>query len=411
MGSKNRGIVVVRFGDGSIINAWESVELRDSFLDPLGEISLVARPPRDRLDFYNQRLKKGELISVLINDIPQGVQLIQTVQKTIGRHGVEIKVTANTPLVTAVEASANPDLTFHSEGDTEIIDIIGKIFQPFGFENVFSSSEDLANVKSGKLIVKGKETLKIKALKTKDLQAHEGETAYGLATRLCNNVGLALRCDIYGNLTLSRPRYDQPAAYTVVQDFDGHLLGDRLIDGIEIIDTNADVFSECVVRGSQVDTDEQTFAARPQARYILESAKKASDAQSPPPAFSKLSTTTFADSRHTYRAAASAAPYKPKIVRDKMSRDLNTCLSVAKLIIGLRASKAYVVTCEVDGWISQTGRVWTTDTICRVTILADGLDEDMWILERTLILDRSGGQRTRLRLIPKESLLLGDVPQ
>jgi hypothetical protein len=34
----------------------------------------------------------------------------------------------------------------------------------------------------------------------------------------------------------------------------------------------------------------------------------------------------------------------------------------------------------------------------------------MWILERELMQDRSGGQRTRLKLIPKGALVLGEIP-
>jgi hypothetical protein len=41
---------------------------------------------------------------------------------------------------------------------------------------------------------------------------------------------------------------------------------------------------------------------------------------------------------------------------------------------------------------------------------AEQLDESMWLLERTLHQDSSGGQKTSLKLLPKGALLLGDAP-
>jgi prophage tail gpP-like protein len=60
--------------------------------------------------------------------------------------------------------------------------------------------------------------------------------------------------------------------------------------------------------------------------------------------------------------------------------------------------------------VSATGAVWSIDTIARVYCEAFDIDEDMWILQRELMQDRSGGQRTRLKLIPKGALVLGEIP-
>src|SRR5262245_35598889 len=115
MSSRNHANVSLRFLDGSVISAWESFSLRENYLDPLGEYTLTARPPRAKIDDYREKLQKGNLVSLLINEVPQGVCLIQTSTQTIGREGVDFKITAHTPLVTAVQGSANPDYTFHSE--------------------------------------------------------------------------------------------------------------------------------------------------------------------------------------------------------------------------------------------------------------------------------------------------------
>lgn len=63
---------------------------------------------------------------------------------------------------------------------------------------------------------------------------------------------------------------------------------------------------------------------------------------------------------------------------------------------------------EVDGFVSSTGRIWQVDTIARVVVAAYDLDEEMWVLERVLTQDVGQGQKTRLTLIPKGALVLGE---
>lgn len=402
----------MRFDDGTVFAAWDQVSLRDTFTDPLGELTFVARPLRSQLSTYREHLQKGNLVSVLVNDAPQGVQVIQTIEKRFDRMGgATFSVTCHTPLVAAEEGGANPDYSFASKSATTLTGIVLDLLRPYGFEEVFSDAELDVNIRAGKPIIRGKAKLNVKALKAKDLQVHEGESAYGAVVRICQIAGIAVRCDVGGRIILCIPRYDQPIAYTCVQDFDGKIRGDRFVEGVTIFDTNDDQFSECVVRGETVDDAESTYAARPQARYILESSKTAVDKFTQPVPFSKVKATTFPDDRFTYRASASVSPYKPKILRDKMGGDSESCLSVAKHVIGMRAAKAFKVTGEVDGWISDTGRIWSIDTIGRVVVAADEFDEEMWMLERVLLMDRDGSQRARLTWIPKDSLIIGNAPE
>ena len=77
--------------------------------------------------------------------------------------------------------------------------------------------------------------------------------------------------------------------------------------------------------------------------------------------------------------------------------------------MGVRALNAYQVNGQVNGVVSSTGAVWNVNTIVRVVIDAFNIDEPMWVLERTLTCSMREGQRTRLVLVPKYSLLLGEA--
>jgi prophage tail gpP-like protein len=54
--------------------------------------------------------------------------------------------------------------------------------------------------------------------------------------------------------------------------------------------------------------------------------------------------------------------------------------------------------------------VWSVDTVVTVSIPSEGIQEPMWILEREFRMSDGDGSKTRLKLLPLGSLLLGDVP-
>lgn len=399
-----RTAIELHFNDGSIIRAFERVSQRDTFTDPLGSFEFTVRPPRQLLDEYNQRLSKGEVCSLIVNGAPQAAMLIQTVRRTIGREGVTFDVTCESPLCTAFEGNADPDYAFSSKTDTDISGAVLDIMKPFGFSEVFVNADDDALVKLGKKVSrKGGTKFVISDLKHRDLQVQENDSAYAVCDRIISRLGLGLRCDAGGRLLLIRPNYDQDQAYTLVQTFANTVKGNRMLEPVTVEDTNKGQFSECVVRGVAHDSTSQTRTSRPIARV-----GNVSNRPDGAP-YGKVSLTKLDEGLHGY-SSSTAAPYKPKFYYDKKARDADRCTSVAKLILGLKAKDSFVVECEVDGWVSAEGRVWTIDTVARVVIEAIGLDDTLWVVERTLMLDRHSGERARLKLIPKNALVLGDVP-
>jgi hypothetical protein len=397
--------VELRFGDGSIIRAFESCALREAFDDPLSDLRLTARPPRDLIPLYNEKLRKGQLVALLVNGVAQGVQLIQDVDITIGDGGVTFEVCCQSPLCTPYEASANPDYAFSSKTDVPISQVVLDILRPFGFTEVYINAEDDVPARTGKPPKKRRASLDPEAIKHQQCKCQENETAYSMCARIVNRVGLAIRCDIGGRILLSRPRYDQDVSYSLVQD---HLLttrGNRMLDGIHVRSTNKGQFSECVVRGEAKDDATRAKTSLPIARVGL-------DVFRPTTApYGKVPLTPLDDGRHSYSSDESVAPYKPRFLKDKSARDSARARSLAKLILGVKAKTAFQITCEVDGWVSQEGLVWSIDTLVRVVVGSLGIDEVMYLLARELRLDRSGGQKTALTLIPLHSLELGDVPQ
>jgi len=398
--------IELRFSDGEILRAFERVSLRENFIDPLGSMEFTARPPRELIQKYANRLAKGELASVVVNGAPQAVGLIQTVSTSGGRAGIEFQIECQSVLATPYEANADPTYTFSSKTDAPASSIVLDIMRPFGFQQVFANAEDDVDVKVGvKVGRRGKEKIVIEDLKTQDCQCQESETAYGLCDRLLNRLGVILRVDVDGNLMLCRPRYDQDVAYTLVSDFLNQTRGNRMLDGWRIVDTNRNQFSEVCVRGERADHGAQTSSALPQSRVGVKPTFRP-----PNTPFAKIPLVELTRGRHSYKSDDSVAPYKPKFHLDKKCRDAQRATSLCKLIHGIKSKDAFVIDCTVDGWVSTEGRIWTVDTVARVVVEAIGLDANFWVLERTITLDRGEGQKTSLKLVPLNSVVIGDVP-
>jgi hypothetical protein len=308
--------------------------------------------------------------------------------------GCVFAVSGGTPLLTPYEGAAVEDpadytkeLSFHSEkSDVPARDVILRAMRPYGFTELVGDDGAHVDLTSGKKRRK-KGRLSIDGLTQRDAIAHPGETAYGLCARLLTRLGCCLKVRWDGVLYVTRPDYDQEISYTVGQSESETFGGDRFFGDVSIRDTNEGQFSECCVRGQSPENPDATTTSRPVG--LVRSGDVNAD-------------------RPPYRSEI--AVYKPKVLKDKSARDLSRANSTAKLVLGMAARSAFVVAGSVDGWVSRTQRIWTVNTLARVVVEKDEIDETMFLLNRTLIQEPSGGQYVRLEFVPKGYVVLGDPP-
>ncbi len=388
MAEKNRAIVSMQFGDGSVINAWTSFALRETFTDPLGSFDFETRPLRTQIADYRARLAKGELVTVKVNALPVGTFLICSVRRRYGRDGAVFSVNCKSVLCTPYEGMVKPTLDFRTQTDAPVSTFVLEALAPYGFTDLLGDDGANRAAITGKSPIGKSPKIVVSSLKDRQAAAQDGEAAYAFCSRIFNRLGVALRVDAEGRLILEAPDYEQGPLYTVYQGSrGGGPDGDLLLDGFEVEDSNDGQYSECTVRGVASDDAGTTDSGTPTATVT------AAEMNPGRPAYT-----------------SSAAAYKPLILKDKNARDRKRCASVAKLALGMRARNAFSVNGEVDGLIAATGAVWAINTTLRVAIEVEDIDETMWILERTMMGDRDGGQKTRLKLLPLGALVLGDIP-
>lgn len=389
-----RARVAMHFADGSTIDVWNRLQWKTSFTDPLDLLTFEAIPPRGQYVDYRKRLAKGELVTVLINDVLQGAYLIQTADRVSSEQGAAIRVTLHTPLITPHEGDVDPDLSLQSQTDVPVTDAILKALAPYGFTQITGDTRASVMAVSGKPIGgSGIGVINVPALKHNAVVAHAGTTAYAWCAHIVTRLGVVMRFAADGTLLVSAPDYNQTASYTAVRTTrPGSVPGNYFVGEVHVHETNEGQFSACTVRGQRGLPPlgvASTTVARPTG-YVA-----ASDVLPARSAYSSF-----------------VAPWKPKYLEDKKSRDPAVALNVAHLELGARAANAYWVEGSVDGWVATTGAIWQPDTIVHVVHELEELDEDMWIWEvtRTQSADAggNGGQMTKLKIIPKGALILGD---
>ena len=388
-GYKPRALVEMRFTDGEILRTWESFSLHEEFADPLGSFQFTVRPTIKTLAWHTQRLQKGEKVLVYVDNARQGAFVITTTETACDRGGaVTINVTCKSLLATPYEANVDPSVSRKPPTDVSVTDIILDVMSAYGFTSIVGDSAASVQAMTGKAIGGRAVGATVEALKAKDLQAHEGETAYQFCARVITRLGLALRVDATDEtrLLVSAPDYDQEELYSV-GDGEGC---DRFIQW-SITDTNDAQFSECVCRGVRHDDATSTQSNTPKA------------------------TVNSTDLSETFFAYSSTChPDKPRYLHDKSARDVPRAKNAATLALGLPAKDAFVIHGEVYGMKSRTGALWASDTVarCRISlpmVRGAGLDAPMYVLGKTWKMSRDGGQSTSLDLIPLGAFRLGDV--
>lgn len=386
-----RAVVEMRaFDDQQIVlDSWTSFSLRETFTDPVGDLGFETIPTRATLATTQQLLVKGRLVLVYVNGALQGVYVISSVNRTLTRQqGVVYQVTAKTMLHAAYEASVNPRLTFSAQTDVPVADLILQVMAPFGFSAVIGNSNASVFAMSGKPVSGRGTGVPVPALKHQDCQAQEGETAYAFCARILNRLAVVMRQSYDGKLLLTSPDYTQAPLYALAQSFNGRYSpGADVMLSVSDVSTNDGQFSEVRVRGTRAEKQAVQTVAEPDVTV----------------------TASVLPTRSAY--SSSFQPSKPRIIKDKTARDIPRSRNIGTLAISLPAVNAYKLTCEVAGLVSATGAVWSVDTVAQVTCEAFGIDEPMWILQRELVQDRQGGQRTKLELVPVGALVLGELPQ
>ena len=387
-----RSQLELRLADGTVVKSCVSYELHERFSDPLDTFRATIVPAPEQRAMALDKLQKGELAVVAVDGHVQGAFMIQTRRTTVSpRNGVVIDIDCVSPIRLLAETTVDaPVVSKILSSDRPVLDFVASIVEPFGFTEV-QDTGDVAFIKAKTGVNPKSVATAGNNAKQKDCRADYNETNLAFINRVLSRLGVMLRCGASDNglaLYITAPHYDGKALYTVRQaPADKGPEGDPFFGDVTITETNEDQFSKCSVFGTTSDEDASTRANEPKGSAL---------------------TTDINATRPPFRASFTF-PRKEVFYKDDNTTNAQRANAVATHVLGRRAERAFAVSGTVQGLVSSGGVPWTVDTLCRVYVHATGLDEVMWISERTMRQDAQGGQSTMLTLIPKGYFVLGEI--
>ena len=411
-------VVVLELPDvGYRIDKWLSYTATSSFLTPVDEFTFelagASVPPGIR-----KALRSGARVRITVNDYVQAEGYVSTVTSAASRNaGWTISVTCHDNLVHAVAAGADPRLKF-GQSDT-LLDVVTKVFAPFGFTKFTVASEAVRNAKTGatKGAHIGKATKKheprpLKSYLIHELKPYNAEGAYQFAARVAERFGLWIHLSSQGDtLVLGKPEFDQDAIYSLVRRADTNNVATNIEEG-SVTESNGEQPSCIVATGTSQGNDFDSA----HMKVICVNEMVSLDGLGNPIPSVQASINACYDVGTTYllprRSAFASNAYRPNYyavpvyLHDQDSRTPQQLSNFARREMALRQRQSLVCHYTVEGHTSREGSVWTVDTIVDVDDEVGGVKETMWVLSRTFEKSRHG-TRTHLELIRPWTLFLG----
>ena len=383
-------VVAMRFADGSEITSFSSFSLEERFSDALDSFDCVLTPPQNQIADYEAKTRKGEVITMTVNGLPQcGMMIEGRKRHSDPDEGVTFEISAISPLKILVESSIDPAVASKAyEADVPVLKMIEQLTAPYGFKTVGKDADiDTLSTKTGV----NTKSLATSAYKKKHngAQAFDNETVYGFITKVLSQLGCMLRCDPLGQLYIATPHYDGEVLYTVKQSLASTgPQGDRFFGKVSITETNAGQYSVVKVMGESADEKDSPRSGNPFAEVL----------------------TTDINASHPPFRASGPFPYKPKFYKGRHLGSKARTRAIGLHLLGRLAETAFTVEGRVHGLVSRSGVPWTVDTLGRVYVEPLGHDEVMWLASRRMSMSSANdGQETSLVWIPKGYLVLGDV--
>jgi hypothetical protein len=351
----------------------------------------VCGPPRDQIAEYRDKLDTNKIVSFRVNNKPQAACVVTRCEQVSDPdQGTIFSVTAKSPLHLLYESTVPYETEVKAlSSDKPILDLVASICEPFGLGEVYAENDiAVIKAKTGRA-PKGLKATPAAGVKYKNAVPQPNETCYQFINRILSRLGLILRCDaVFGGLYITRPHYEQAWLYAFKQGPDGPAGWETFEGAVRVVRDASNQYSFVEATGVSDDAKSATSADRP----LFRAYSAAVNSKRPP------------------FKAGKYISHKPCFYRDTSCQTKAQAKGVALLVMGERAEQAFGVEGTVANIVSVDGAPFTVDTIGHLYLPLFGLDEEMWLAQRTMSVDADGGAFTRLRFIPKGYYTIGELP-
>lgn len=208
----------------------------------------------------------------------------------------------------------------------------------------------------------------VERLRLAEAKPGVGETVWDYLDRHCRRFGVMPWIDAEGRLVISSPDYDQEPMFQLRRSLDPGPGGNNILAGGFVEDVGT-LSSECTVYGRSFGSD--------------------------------ASRSPFSATERNSRQPI----YRPLVLADRTVRSDDEARRRALRELNRQNEGAFVLTYEVHGH-GQGSLVWAQDTTVDVVDEAIGVEGIFYVTSRELTGNGKDGARTKLRLVPLQSIQL-----
>lgn len=377
---------------GVPVTTWDEIAITHDLFAPAGAYTVTLWREADPARWDEVR-RACRIFAPVIVEVDGAVQLRGTLERMRAggsRAGAPLTLSGRSLAGPAMVAHVDPRISLRG---VTLYEALTRIFAPLGIAiTVGVSAEDARSTMAGARPGPVRTSTRRVRHRVDRFRLKPGQTVWQAAEMLCRRHGYLLysapTADGLG-LVIDRPAYDAPVQYTlsrtkVTDDTSGTLWTGNVLEGFR--DVNG--------------TDAQTITT----------------------VFGHSGLDAPQDARHRGQVSNDRLLYHPLVsdviverphyLRDPRARTPQIAEQRARRENALTMADFDVYTAMVQGFTQgEPARVWTINSMVHVRDELALLDEDWLTTSATFTRSREGGHTTRLRLVPKDSIVIEPDPE
>jgi len=393
---------------------WNGYEFARDMLTPSDSFSFDLGDER-LPDSHRRALKLGERVRPYIDNVCLAEGYIDSVEIGADRGGgLTYAINGRDRLGQALDAVVDP--TFQLKENATLIDLLRRMYEPFGWVNdehfVFDNTANrvaTAGDRNGKLS-KAKKTF---GAEKKDHRLHQTkpynhESVFHFTSRVAQRFGLWIWPSVDGEkLIISKPDFDQEPAFTLRRDRAGN---GNILDGTvryDMTEQPAVIIADGFSGGGEFGKSRiRAYAVNP-ILGLTDEGEHTDDVKALLKRFPDAVENTLPAASFAFRATN--IPFRPMFLHDDESKTPEQLNAFVKRELSLILRKALTCHYTVEGHgmnVDGAFSAWTPDTLVAVRDDAAELHETMYVLGVHYSKRRmSPGTTTRLDLVRLNSIV------
>lgn len=382
----------------------ESYRINSNYLTPTDAWEVVVYDHADPRSL-RRIFRPLRPVKIYLDGNLQAIGRIDSIEGT-GTGETSLRVQGRDYVADLMDGGVDPALRVKK--DQALDQLLLEAFKPWGITTVVSNFDASRNAMTGKVPFTGAPRKDFRPLKTEDFKPSDGEGAYEWVNKIVARHGATIQPSTRRNeICLAEPEYRQGPLYTLARP--GNILGATAQRDWSDVPTVTSAKGRGAASGSSASP--LAITARTFSEGSPSELYKNTEIQftitGPNSGVAVIEELFDPKSKVAVLYDSPAPCYRPMYYSDKDSKTRDQLEHGLRRMLSERLRKTLTYSCRLRGVVDQeSGAVYAVDTMATVRDDVEDVDEDLWIMERTLTQSKGGGPMTELKLIRPGSVVL-----